>query len=86
LISPDQCYFGVQHNLATAMALHPGVAVSTMQAFEAEAVTQKDSIEMNFEATRFAAMARATLDPGNLAPAPVQLSARRLLRPLRDGD
>lgn len=37
-----------------------------MQAFEAEAVTEKDLLETNFEATRFAATARETLDPVNL--------------------
>jgi hypothetical protein len=37
-----------------------------MQAFEAEAVTQKRFARNEFEATRFAAAARATLDPANL--------------------
>jgi ATP-binding cassette subfamily B protein len=37
-----------------------------MQAFEAEAVTQKDSLETNFEATRFAVTTRATLGPAKL--------------------
>jgi hypothetical protein len=40
--------------------------VRTMQAFEAEAVTQNRFARTNFEATRFAATARATLDPANL--------------------
>jgi len=41
-------------------------AVRIMQAFEAEAVTQKRFARNEFEATRFAAAARATLDPANL--------------------
>jgi hypothetical protein len=36
-----------------------------MQVFEAEAVTQKRFARTNFESTRFAATARATLDPAN---------------------
>jgi len=45
--------------------LHLG-AVRIMQAFEAEVVTQKRFARNEFEATRFAAAARATLDPANL--------------------
>ena len=41
-------------------------AVRIMQAFEAEVVTQKRFARNEFEATRFAAAARATLDPANL--------------------
>ena len=37
-----------------------------MQAFEAEVVTQKRFARNEFEATRFAAIARATLDAANL--------------------